>query len=568
MKHILLLGLVVLLNSVSAQKLATLLPKEPIFVLSISDLEMLRGKLVNFTDTFEELEIGEALLSLFSPQSTQDSYRNIADLWLLVCDEAWIALTNGSSQSLPALITLAKIHPDYTQDVANLLADSDAEIKQVGDYSYSLVTLEEGSNIFTEMVYALVDNVFILSSDETILQEALGALDSKKAVGFATNKDYKKTLEYLKLGQLYNYLDYKEVAVALKPIIQNLELNKLTLKLTAVIATLGISASTSRITENGVVTEGIQIPNAKGGDKNLYRLLTRVQPTNDSTLAFIPPNAFAFSSGHNNLAAWWQYIDNLVADTQILGGGLGDLLLAFFGLDVHGTFLNWVGTNVTTVTMDVSKVSEPGVPNENLLGEAVYIIETSDEAAMQQGLGQFFTVLSQGLAAFADPQGGTGNATSQETKIANIKVSTFNITGGLALSYAVTDGHALIATSLTAMQSVLETKNNESTLETTQAYQHLVSLAPEKANSFSLSNMSASMESSATQLSKQLELFSGFGGAANLDFDKVEQASASVEDYLNFVASCLGYNVAYTQVLPEGAIYNYGETQISWQCIK
>ncbi len=566
MKYIVLLALVVLLNYVPAQKLTTLLPENPIFALGISDLEMLRGKLVNFTDTFEELEIGEALISLTSPQSSKDTYRNMADLWLMVCEEAWVAWANVSAE-LPALITLAKIHSDYTEDVANLLTDLDAEIKQVGDHNYSLVTFTEGSNVFTEMAYALVGNVFILSSDETTLQEALIALDSKEAIGFATNKDYKKTLEHLKLGQLYNYLDYGELSGVLEPIIQSLEFNKLTSKLTAAISTLGISAGTSRITEDGMITEGVQIPNAKGGDKDLYRLLTRVQPAKNNTLAFVPSNAFAFSSGHNNLAAWWQYIDGLVADTQILGGGLGDLLLAFFGLDVQATFLDWVGINLTTITTGVSKVSEPGVPNENLLGETVYIIETSDEAAMEQGLGQFFTILTQGLAAFADPQGGMGNASSKEADIADIKVSTFNITGGMSLSYAVTDGYALIATSLVAMESVLETKNSESNLETTEAYKHLVSLSPEKASSFSLSNMSASMESTATQLSKQLELFSGLGGAANLDFDKVEQASASVKDYLNFVASCLGYNMAYRQVLPEGIIYNYGEIQISWQCI-
>ena len=566
LKHVLILGLVTLLNFTFTQKLTTLLPEKPIFALGISDLEMLRKEVIDFTDAFEELEIGQALVSLISPQSNESAYRDIADLWLLICDEVWLTWVNAPSQALPVLVTLARIQPSHVQDFADLLASPTAETKQVGDYSYSLVTFEQGSNIFEVIAYALVDEILVLSSDELALQEALDNLDSKTKVGFASSEGYQQTLGYLKLGQFYNYLDYGEFAIMLGPLIQNLGLNQLTLRLTSAISTLGISAGVSRITEDGMITESIQLPNAKGGDKNLYRLLTQAQPASDATLAFVPPTAFAFSSGHNNLAAWWHYLDNLVKDVGILGGGLDDLLLAFFGLDVQSTFLNWVGTNVTTITTNVAKASEPGVPSENLLGETVYVIETNDEVDVEQSLGQLFTVLSEGIAAFADPQGGTGDFSSKEVDIMDTKVSTFDITGGLSLSYAVIEGYALIATSLAAMQSVLETQNSESTLATTEAYQYLASLAPKDASGFRLSNMSASMESAATQLSRQLELFAGLGGAANLDFDRVEQASAAVESYLSLIASCLGYNVAYTQVLPEGVIYNYGETQVSWQC--
>ncbi len=566
LKHVLAWGLVALLNFTFAQKLTTLLPEKPIFALGISDLEMLRKEVIDFTDAFEELEIGQALISLVSPQSSENTYRDIADLWLLICDEVWLTWVNVPSQTLPVLVTLARIQPDYVQDFADLLANPEAETKQIGDYSYSLVAFEQGSNIFQAITYALVDEILILSSDESTLQEVLDNLDNETKVGFAASEGYQQTLGYLKLGQFYNYLDYGELATVLGPLIQNLGFNQLTLRLTSTISTLGISAGVSRITEDGMVTESIQLPNAKGGDKNLYRLLTQAQPASDDTLAFVPPTAFAFSSGHNNLAAWWLYLDELVKDTKILGGGLDDLLLAFFGLDVQNTFLNWVGTNVTTITTNVAKTSEPGVSSENLLGETVYIIETSDEVAIGQGLEQLFTVLSEGIAAFADPQGGTGNASSEEVDIISTKVSTFDITGGLSLSYAVTEGYVLIATSLAAMQSVLETQNSESTLATTEVYKHLASLAPKDASGFRLSNMSASMESAAMQLSKQLELFAGLGGAANLDFDRVEQASAAVKSYLSLIASCLGYNVAYTQISPDGAIYNYGETQVSWQC--
>ncbi len=566
LKRILLSGLVVLLSFTHAQKLTTLLPEKPIFALGISDLEMLRKEVVDFTDVFEKLEIGEALVSLISPQSNDDAYRYMANLWLLVCDEAWLTWVNVPSEQFPVLVALARIHPDYAEDFASFLKNPTAENKKADNYSYNLITFEQGSNIFEAVAYTLVDDILIFSSNENTLQEALVNLGSETEASFATSKAYQQTLGYLKLGQVYNYLDYGELAVLLGPLIQNLGLNKLTSRLTSAISTLGVSAGVTRLTGDGMVTESIQLPNAKGGDKDLYRLLTQAQPASDTTLAFVPSTAFAFNSGHNNLDAWWRYLDDLVKDSQVLGSGLDDLLLAFFGLDVKNTFLNWAGKNVTTVTTNVAKAAEPGLPSENLLGETVYIIETSDEVAMERGLGQLFTVLSEGVAAFADPQGGTGNASSEQVNIAGTEVSTYNITGGLSLSYTITEGYVLIATSLTAMQSVLEARDSEDKLETTEAYKYLASFAPEDASSFGLSNTSASMESAATQLSTQLELFAGLGGAANLDFDQVEQASASVRNYLSFIASCLGYNVAYTQISPEGTIYNYGETQISWQC--
>lgn len=568
MKYFLLFGLITLFNVTQAQKLTELLPQNPLFVFGIADLEMLRSEVIDFSDSFENLEVGSALTSVIIPNDNEEAYENFAKLWISVCDEAWLAWLNTPLQALPAFITLARITPDNVEDVAALLADPTAKTKKIDNYSYQLVSFERGSNIFEVMAYALVDEILFLSSDEATLRNALGALtkEGKNKNGFANSEGYKQTIARLKPGQFYNYFDYGQLAGLLEPLIQNLGMKNLTERLTSAFTTAGVSAGVSRLTEGGFINESIQLPNAKGGDKDLYRLLTKVEPASNETLAFVPANVFAFSSGHNNLVAWWRYIDNIVKETKILGGGLDDLLLAFFGIDVQNNLLSWADTNVTTVTTSLARAAQPGIPSQNLLGEVVYIVGTDDEEATKKGLAELFAGVSQNIAAFADPQGGTGNASNEKLDIAGTTVNSFSITGGVNLSYAVSNGYALIATSLTSMQSVLETQEGADTLEVTEAYKDLVALAPEDANSIRLNNMGASMNSAAEQLSTQLQLFAGLGGAANLDFDQVEKASAAVKNYLNFLASCIGYNVAYTQISAEGAIHNYGKTQVTWQC--
>jgi hypothetical protein len=237
-----------------------------------------------------------------------------------------------------------------------------------------------------------------------------------------------------------------------------------------------------------------------------------------------------------------------------------DTILQGFGLDLRSTFFNWVGSQFFSVTTGISETVEPGVAAGNLLGEAVYMFEASDEAAAQEGLTNLVQTISAQVAAFADPSGGTGNAAESSTDIAGVSVNNFEITSGVSLSYAVTNGYALLATSQDAMTKVLESSGS---LQDVEAVQSLLTFIPEDASSFAISNDQVTLQSTASQLSSSIQTTAGIGGASNLDFDKVEAASAKFEEFLNFVAERLGYSVSYSKQ-GEAGVTSAGRTEVRW----
>ena len=66
------------------------------------------------------------------------------------------------------------------------------------------------------------------------------------------------------------------------------------------------------------------------------------------------------------------------------------------------------------MTTGLSEVVEPGVPSENLLGEAAYLIETTNEAAAERGLGALLQNLNRTVSSLTDPQGGAGEPQSEQ----------------------------------------------------------------------------------------------------------------------------------------------------------
>jgi hypothetical protein len=251
----------------------------------------------------------------------------------------------------------------------------------------------------------------------------------------------------------------------------------------------------------------------------------------------------------------------LASSTPELGGNLDDLLSIFVGVDLRSTFFSWSGTQVTTITTGLADVTEPGLPSSNLLGEVVYLVETFDEAAARRGMSQLLGGLSSTVSSFADPTGGSGSATTTTHTVAGTEVVSYDVASGLSLSYAVTDGFVLIATSQDAMATVLQAKQNGGGLQ--PGLERLKVEIPDNVSSFTLSDDRAGLEGTARQLTSQLQLASGLSGAANLDFDAVSQASGAVETFMQFIATRLGGTVSYT-LKRDGSVISFGKTEVSW----
>jgi hypothetical protein len=586
-----------LFTSVQAQELAKLLPADTFFALGIQDWVSHRDKLQPYVDEFTRLGLGQALLDLgesssaaasggvadslgLGEESSEDTEATTeemstdeflkewqarfgdTDLLDMFGTEAWIGVSATASNPLPALVLLTKLTPEVSAQFATVIAEENpkqnAETLTEGDLEFYTFT-DTTSDTPITIAYALQQDTLMLSTNPDVLRGVLRQFGGSSDPNFTSAAGYQSSLATFESGNSYAYFDLPTIANNYAPLAKQVGFEQLIDRLVQAFNTAGVTSGVSRFTDEGTEGEGLQAVNPDGGDASLLALLTEIGTADRSVLERAPADALAVSSSHANLTGWWDYLNEIVAVQPELGGDL-DTILQGFGLDLRSTFFNWVGSQFFSVTTGISETVEPGVAAGNLLGEAVYMFEASDEAAAQEGLTNLVQTISAQVAAFADPSGGTGNAAESSTDIAGVSVNNFEITSGVSLSYAVTNGYALLATSQDAMTKVLESSGS---LQDVEAVQSLLTFIPEDASSFAISNDQVTLQSTASQLSSSIQTTAGIGGASNLDFDKVEAASAKFEEFLNFVAERLGYSVSYSKQ-GEAGVTSAGRTEVRW----
>jgi hypothetical protein len=598
MKRLLITALFasLIFSSTQAQDLAKLLPADTFVALGIQDWIGHREKLQPFVDEFTRLGLGQALLDLgedaaagtsggiadslgLGEESTEDTEAGgeemttaefmeewqarfgDTDLLEMFGQEAWIGLSATSSNPLPALLLLTKLTPEVSEQFASVIAEEKPENTETlseGDFKFYTFTDTSGDTPLT-IAYTLQQDTLMLSTNPDVLRSSLRQLAGSSDPNFTTSAGYTSSLSTLGSGNSYIYFDLPTIAKNYAPLAKQLGFDQLIDRLVQAFNTAGVSAGVSRFTGEGTEGQGLQAVNPDGGDSSLLALLTEAGTADRSVLERAPSDALSVSSSYTNLTGWWDYLNEIVAVQPELGGDL-DTILQGFGLDLRSTFFSWVGSQVFAVTTGVSESVEPGVAADNLLGEAVYMFEASDEAAAQEGLTNLVQTISTQVAAFADPSGGAGDAAASTTEIAGATVNNFEITDGVSLSYTVKDGYALLATSQDAMTKVLEASGS---LQDAEAIQGLLTFIPEDASSFAISNDQVTLQSTASQLSSSIQTTAGIGGASNLDFDKVEAASAKFEEFVNFVAERLGYSVSYS-VQGENGVTSASKSDIRW----
>ena len=556
-----------------AQSLGDLLPAETFLALGTRGLNEQTDKLQPFIDEFERLELGQALAELFPEDEETDDVvsdleTQVEGLGLLdlLGEEAWLGLSASSFNPLPSLTLLARLSPEASTRAAELLTEATGqegvESLSEGDYTFYQERLDVEDSPVQVLAYAQADDLLALSTNPDTLRGVLRQLGGSGDPSFTASEGYGATLAQLEPANFYSYLDYAQVAQVVSPFAQNIGFPQLIERLVQAFETAGVSTGVVRVTDNGLESQGLQVLNQEGGDSSLYTLLSTANPVDPATATLAPQDALAWTSATVNLQGWWDYLNELAAAAPELGGSLDSMLGMFLGLDLRSTFFNWAGSSVTTVTTGVGEVAEPGVPSSNLLGDAVYIIAATDEAAAQTGLDTLLQSVSGTVASFADPSGGAGNASTQTEEIAGTTVNTFTITEGISLSYAVANGYAYIGTTLEGLRGVL-TASAASSLQESETFGRLTSEAPQDAGSLSVADNQATLSSTAEQLVSQLQMAAGLGGASELDFEAVEEASGKLETFVQFVAERLGSSIGYAE-RSDGAIRGYSETQVTW----
>lgn len=559
----------------AAQDLAELLPDDTIFALGMQGLSDADERLEPFRAEFERLGVGEALTTLFEDaqemgasggmsggigEMTEEVPEEVGSLFSLevLGQEAWIALSASSFSPLPAATLVTQLTPEAVEQVTPLLEQANAqdnpETLTEGDYTFYQLPIEDADPVQV-VAYAQADDLLLISTNPEVLRGVLRRLGGADEPNFADADGYTQTLSDLESGTFYGYLDYAGIADVAEPFAQGFGFDQLVTRLLSAFRTAGVTGGVARLTDDGLTTEGFQAVDAEGGDRDLYTLLTSGEAADLETQSFAPSDALGYSVSAVDLSGWYDYLNSLATSVPELGGDLDSLLLSFTGINLRETFFDWTDGQVVTITTGLGEPSEPGVPSDNLLGEAVYLFSSSDENETQQGLAVLFESVSQSVSAFSDPMGGSGGATSGTEQIGETEVTRYNITDGVSLSYAVTDGYALIATTDDAMRSVLEA---DGSLDVD------FNDVPSGASTVAYSDAQATLEGTAQQIGSQLELAAGLGGSRGLNFDDVENASSVLEEYLSFIASRLGTSVGYSERSDEG-VSSASETEVDWE---
>lgn len=579
----------------SGQALEDLLPAETLVAVGVQDFEGASEYLDDFVAEWERLEVGKALADLFAAGSeefdeetaetgeaeestgTEEETEEAGalleplkdlDLKAFVERDAWLAVSVSQFNPLPAFTFVSRLSPEALPQVQAQLeqglqeAGERAQELTEGDYTFHQVALEEPDEFIQVVAVSQVDDLLVVSTNPDVLRGVLRRVGGSED-GFTTTPSYAATLGSLEAGNFYLFLSYAQIQQAALPFTQGLGMDALVNRLSQLFATASAVGSVSRVTPEGIISESVQVLDVAGGDPALHTLLTQRAAATRDTAGFVPADALTYSSSQVDLNGWWSYLNSLASSVPELGGDLDTLLASFVGISLQDTFFAWTEPQVSTISTGLGDVTQPGMPSDNLLGESVYLIATQDEAAASAGLEQLFQTLSTMLAAFGDPTGGTGSASTTQTDVGGVSVTSFAITPGLNISYAVTGGYALIATSEDAMLEVLTTHQGGASLANEAAFTSLMQRVPDDAVSFTYSDAGAAMEATAEQIVTQVQTMVGLGGASQLDFDRTTQATDTLQQFLQFVASRLGSSISYTVTEGDG-LFTYSEAEVAW----
>ena len=264
-------------------------------------------------------------------------------------------------------------------------------------------------------------------------------------------------------------------------------------------------------------------------------------------LGWVPEGALSVQVSALDLQAWWRYLGALVADLSELGvpdldRTVGDLL----GVDVARDLVGGTAPGLIVVQTGLGETAALGAPANDLLGETVFGLPTTDDAAAEAGLRRLLEELAQLVALFADPfaePGANAVVVVREVTLAGVGARAYDVLPGLTLITAVADGMAWIATHEEGLERVLLAGRGGAPLPAPLA--DLADLVPAGATAFGLADDRASLAATGAALEQQVQLLAGFA-SGGIDFDAVERATDALEAYLEAIAPRFGGTASWS----------------------
>ncbi|MBW7916914.1 MAG: DUF3352 domain-containing protein [Trueperaceae bacterium] len=560
------LALAAALGLAAAQSLAPLLPSDTLVAFGVQGLKQHEAKLQPIIDEWERLDLTNLLERAGGEGADDELPAELKGLTLfdVLGDEFWIAASASSFSPLPAVVLVARVSDRasalFTKALADEQADATVESLTEGNIPFEVYTSDDDD--LTLAVARDGDFVALTTNPDTmrgVLRRYQGAAEPN----FTDSPAYAATLAGLTPAAVSFLIDLPAAAKVAQPLAGGLGFDKSIERVAAMLKTVGVVASVARLTDAGIETLSIQALGDRSLDPGLYDLLTAKGAYPAGVLGFVPDTALGVQAGNLDLGAWWRYLNQLVAGLEELGvGDLDTFLAENIGLDLNQMLFSWMGAGAGTITMSIPSAAAPGMAQGNVLGDAVYLLAVTDEAAAQAGLAQFLTMATSMASSFMDPSGGAGFVQPTTRTSAGVNVTSYDLGEGITFEIAFSGGYLLLATSSTGMDAALAA-GADGAAGVSGSLAALQPNVPAAAVSMALSNDQASLRALADTLLSQFGMAAGLAGSEDLDFEAVEAAGAALTQFVNFVADKFGGSYSY-QVVDGGVVRGYGLSQVSW----
>lgn len=560
------LALAAALGLAAAQSLAPLLPSDTLVAFGVQGLKQHEAKLQPIIDEWERLDLTNLLERAGGEDADDELPAELKGLTLfdVLGDEFWIAASASSFSPLPAVVLVARVSDRasalFTKALADEQADATVESLTEGNIPFEVYTSDDDD---LTLAGARDGDFVALTTNPDTMRGVLRRYQGAAEPNFTDSPAYAATLAGLTPAAVSFLIDLPAAAKVAQPLAGGLGFDKSIERVAAMLKTVGVVASVARLTDAGIETLSIQALGDRSLDPGLYDLLTAKGAYPAGVLGFVPDTALGVQAGNLDLGAWWRYLNQLVAGLEELGvGDLDTFLAENIGLDLNQMLFSWMGAGAGTITMSIPSAAAPGMPQGNVLGDAVYLLAVTDETAAQAGLAQFLTMATSMASSFMDPSGGAGLVQPTTRTSAGVNVTSYDLGEGITFEIAFSGGYLLLATSSTGMDAALAA-GADGAAGVSGSLAALQPNVPAAAVSMALSNDQASLRALADTLLSQFGMAAGLAGSEDLDFEAVEAAGAALTQFVNFVADKFGGSYSY-QVVDGDVVRGYGLSQVSW----
>jgi|GEM_PF-2974135 len=433
----------------SAPSLARFIPSDALLTLEISDLSGAEARLGQTGKDLSSLDLFALAGVEWPAEARKVGFSGPLDF---ISREGIISLHLNAKTLEPQILAVSRPKAGLDKPFAQFFADSlkpkagkKAVVLAEGAYRF----VQEGTGS-SASYFGYQNGVAYLSNNPQLLRNFLKGVAGKGSSSLLSSPAYSSAMNTVGAGTLRAYLNFSAGGEAARSLAA-LGGSQEGAALASSLKTLGQFAGSIALRPDGVVSSGVLIPNANGGDAQLYALLT---PKGQSfnLVSSVPATVTSFGAGQLNLRGFTRYVDSWI--TRLGGKGtptLNQLAKQSLSIDLEKDLLAWVGDEYATASFNTGSAAKASTLNPNdplaaLSGIAFYVAVT-DEAAARAGLTKLIDA-GFGLSGSLGMTTSTGKASSTPKKstktIAGSSVTVYSSQGS-GVYYTVKD-KALIVT--------------------------------------------------------------------------------------------------------------------------